>query len=84
MCHCHAWSAALLCLLQATAQLLPLHAPQPAATLPPAACLPVWVQSAANAGYFEVVLRLVRAGSPWRLKGDADVVKLLSKKSSYK
>lgn len=41
-------------------------------------------QSASNSGYFEVVLKLVQHGSPWRLKGDADVVKLLGKKTSYK
>lgn len=46
--------------------------------------LPSPSQSASNSGYFEVVLRLVQHGSPWRLKGEADVVKLLSKKSSYK
>ena len=42
------------------------------------------IQCAANGGHFEAVLRLVRHGSPWRLKGDADVAKLLAKKSSYK
>lgn len=31
-----------------------------------------------------MVLKLVQHGSPWRLKGDADVVKLLGKKTSYK
>ena len=46
--------------------------------------LPACLQSASNSGYFEVVLKLVQHGSPWRLKGEADVVKLLSKKSSYK
>lgn len=42
------------------------------------------LQSASNSGYFEVVLKLVQHGSPWRLKGEADVVKLLGKKTSYK
>ena len=59
-----------------------------AAHLAPALhCLPACLaclQSASNSGYFEVVLKLVQHGSPWRLKGEADVVKLLSKKSSYK
>ena len=42
------------------------------------------IQSAANAGYYEVVLRLVQRGAAWRTKGDGDVVRLLGKKSSYK
>ncbi len=43
------------------------------------------VHSAAAAGYFEIVLRLVSGGAAWRIKGnDNDVVRLLCKKSSLK
>lgn len=42
------------------------------------------VQSAANSGFFDIVLRLVQHGAAWRHKGESDVVKLLCKKSSYK
>eukprot|EP00887_Chlorella_sp_A99_P000878 scaffold5.g878.t1 len=42
------------------------------------------IQSAANSGWFDIVLRMVQHGAAWRVKGDADVVKLLCKKSSYK
>ena len=42
------------------------------------------VGSAATGGHLEAVLRLVQAGSAWRGRPDADVVKLLCKKSSYK
>ncbi len=42
------------------------------------------VASAATGGHLEAVLRLVQAGSAWRGRPDADVVKLLCKKSSYK
>ena len=42
------------------------------------------VASAATGGHLEAVLRLVLAGSAWRGRPDADVVKLLCKKSSYK
>jgi hypothetical protein len=42
------------------------------------------VGSAATGGHLEAVLRLVQAGSTWRGRPEADVVKLLCKKSSYK
>lgn len=41
-------------------------------------------QSAASSGFFDAVLALVRHGAAWRQKGDADVCRLLCKKSSYK
>lgn len=41
-------------------------------------------QSAASSGFFDAVLALVRYGAAWRQKGDADVCRLLCKKSSYK
>lgn len=57
---------------------------QPALCISFPVALPLAPQSASNSGYFEVVLKLVQHGSPWRLKGEADVVKLLGKKTSYK
>jgi len=42
------------------------------------------VQSAANCGSFDTVLRLVRLGAAWRLKGDIDVVKTLTRKTTLK
>jgi ankyrin repeat protein len=42
------------------------------------------VQSAASSGYFEAVLKLVQQGSPWKQKGDGDVVRLLSRKTTLK
>lgn len=40
--------------------------------------------SAATAGFFDVLLRLVEGGGAWRAKGEVDVVKLLCKKTSLK
>lgn len=40
--------------------------------------------SAATAGFFDILLRLVEAGGMWRSKGEVDVVKLLCKKTSLK
>ncbi|GIL68011.1 hypothetical protein Vafri_21339 [Volvox africanus] len=42
------------------------------------------VHSAASNGFFEVVLKLVQAGASWRRQGEADVVRLLTRKTTYK
>jgi len=40
------------------------------------------IHSAANNGFFDVVLLLVQRGVPWRQKGDLDVAKMLCRKSN--
>lgn len=40
--------------------------------------------SAANGGYFDVVLKMIQCGAPWRSKGDADIVRILSRKTTLK
>ena len=42
------------------------------------------VHSAASAGHFEAVLRLVQGGAAWRPRPDLDVIKLLTRKTSLK
>ena len=42
------------------------------------------VQSAAAGGHFEVVLRLVQSGAAWRSPSENSVLKLLTRKTSYK
>lgn len=42
------------------------------------------VHSAAAAGHFEPVLRLIQHGSAWRARADVDVIKMLMRKTSLK
>lgn len=42
------------------------------------------VHSAAAAGHFEPVLRLIQHGSVWRTRADVDIVKMLMRKTSLK
>ena len=62
---------------------LPLH-PSLSSRAPRPSWAPLKLAAPPPAGWFDIVLRLVQQGAAWRIKGDADVARLLCKKSSYK